>query len=167
MQIQTSAFDPASLLDTEYSDDLNTRLTPIPEGEFLARVKPDGIIVREIKTKQGETRHVADVIFLVDDEEVKRATQLTEPQVRCSLFLDLKPGTSQLLTKEDNPNANVKLGRLKEACGIKPGKAWSLRHLEGLGCYIKVKQRTDPDDIETVYSDVVAFSKEPSRRAAA
>ena len=166
MQTQ-SAFDPSSLLDTEYTDDLNTRLTPIPEGEFYARIKPDGIIVREIINKQNEKRHVADVIFEIDDEEVKRQTQLTTPQVRCSIFLDLKPGTSQLLTKEDNANANVRLGRLKEACGIKPGKKWSLRHLEGLGCYVKVKQRADPEDIETVYSDVVAFSSEPSRRTAA
>ena len=34
MHTSTSAFDPNSLLDTEYSEDLNTRLTPIPEGEF-------------------------------------------------------------------------------------------------------------------------------------
>lgn len=162
----SSAFDPTSLLETEYSDDLNTRLTPIPEGEYMAHIKS---IVPRSGVKDGVPWFAADVNFIIDDEEVKTATQLREPMARLGLFLDMKPGTTVLATKEDNPNANVKLGKLKEAVGLKPGRKWSLRHLEGLSCYVKIKQRTDPNDIETVYSDVVSVTKEPSdrRRAAA
>lgn len=158
--MSSPSFDPAQLLDTEYSDDLRTRLTPVPEGDWRGRIKENGILIR--KTGQAGSEYtVADVLFLVEDEEVKERTQLKEPTVRASLFLDLKPGTNQLLTEKDNPNANVKLGQLKAACGIKPGAKWSFRQLEGLGCFIKVKHRPNPDDIENPRVDIVAFSKEP------
>lgn len=158
------------MLDTEYTGELNTRLTPIPEGEWQAHVKqPNGVSIRS-GVKDGKRWATADVMFVIDDEEVKSRTQLTEPMARMSLFLDLVPGTNQIQTSEDNPNANVRLGKLKEALGIRPGKKWSLRHLEGLSCFVRIKQRTDENDIETVYSDVVAVSAKPSstsRRAAA
>lgn len=161
-QSQQSAFDPNALLDTEYSDNLRTRLVPIPEGVYYAHIK--GVPAVRSGSKDGTVWAAADFTFVIDDEEVKSKTQLTEPSCRYSTFLDLKPGTAQLLTEADNPNANIKLGRLKEACGMKPGRAWSLRHFDGLSCWVRIKQRTDPDDIETIYSDVVAVSKEkPSR----
>lgn len=164
----SSTFDPTSLLDTEYSDDLNTRLTPVPEGEYYAKLSK--IDVRAISAKDGRPLRIADVYFIIDDEEVRNSTQLKEPQARLrpSVFLDLNPdGTLQ--TKEQNPNANVKLGKLKEALGFKPGRKWSLRMMEGQYCFVKVRQRTDENDIEVVYSDVVAVSKEAfkaSRKAA-
>jgi hypothetical protein len=157
MQSAQSAFDPASLLDTEYDDGLRTRLTPIPEGVYQGRIK--GVpAVRSGTSKEGQQWAAADFTFVIDDEEVKKSTQLNEPSCRFSIFLDLRPGTSQLLTEADNPNANIRLGRLKEACGIKAGRKWSLRHFDGLSCWVRIKQRTDPDDIETVYSDVAAVA---------
>ncbi len=159
-----STFDPSSLLDTEYSDDLNTRLTPIPEGEYYAKVGK--IDVKAVSAKDGRALRIAEVIFIIDDEGVRESTHLTEPQARLrpAMFLDLNTdGTLQ--TKEQNPNANVKLGRLKEALGFKAGRKWSLRMMEGQYCFVKVRQRTDENDIEVVYSDVVAVSKEAFKSA--
>lgn len=150
-----STFDPASVLETAYTDDLNTRLTPIPEGEFLAQVK--SIAVRQATSKDGQPLLFADFVFTALDEEVKKATGLKEPQVRYSIMLDVNPGTTTLRTKSDDPNANVRLGRLKEACGIKPGRKWTMREFEGLTCMIKVKQRTGDDG--EIYSDVSAVRR--------
>jgi hypothetical protein len=161
MQSATSAFDPSALLETETDGDFNTRLTPIPEGEFQAHVKEGGISVRG-GIKDGQRWTAADVLFVIDDEEVKTSTQLKEPTAKLGLFLETDAGGQRLLTKDDNPNANVKLGKLKEAVGIKPGRKFSLRHLEGLSCFVRIKQRTDPNDIETVYSDVVAVNARPT-----
>ena len=158
-----STFDPTTLKDMEYTGDLNTRLTPVPEGEFWARLSK--VDLRQNKAKDGRDLTLADFLFIIEDDGVKQATHLLEPQVRMSIFLDIG-ANGALLTAEDNPNANVKLGRIKAALGIKPGKRWSFRHMEGQSCYVKVKQRTDPEDIEIVYSDVVSVSKEPSRKAA-
>lgn len=160
-----STFDPSTLLDTEYTGDLNTRLTPIPEGAYVGRIKT--VAIRS-GVKDGVRWAAADINFVIEDEEVKAATQLAEPMARMGLFLDLVPGSNRIATSEDNPNANVRLGRLKEACGIKPGRKWSLRHLEGMQCYVRVKQRADDNDPETIYSDVVAVSAEEfaTRRAA-
>jgi hypothetical protein len=159
-----STFDPSSLLDSEYEDNLRTRLVPVPEGVYQAHIK--GVPAVRSGVKDGNRWCTADFLFVLDDEQVKKDTQLQEPTVRYSMFLDMDPSSTRLLTETDNPNANIKLGRLKEACGIKPGRKWSLRHFDGLSCWVRVKQRTDPDDIETIYSDIVAVSKErPSTRA--
>lgn len=166
MQSSASSFDPAGFLDTQYEDGLRKNLPPIPEGVYLGRIKDAPAIRTGTSNKDGKQWATADFLFVIDDEEAKKATGLDEPQARFSCFLDFKPGTTQLLTEKDNPASNVKLGRLKDACGIKPGRPWSLRHFDGLTCWVRIKQRTDPDDIETVYSDVVSVSKEkPSRGA--
>ncbi len=166
--MDNSTFDETALLDGEYTGDLNTRLTPVPEGEYMAHVMSNGIKVKQITIKNtGEKRHIADFIFIVDDDDVKRQIQMQEPQVRMSVFLDLN-AAGALMTKEENANANIKLGRLKDALGLKPGRKWSLRHMEGLSCYIKVTHRTDPDDIEIRYAEVAQVSKTPfDRRVAA
>jgi len=170
MQSATSAFDPSALLETETDGDFNTRLIPIPEGEFSAHIKEGGISMRGGIDKNGNRWTAADVLFVIDDENVKASTSLKEPVAKLGLFLETDASGQRLLTKDDNPNANVKLGKLKEAVGIKPGRKFSLRHLEGLSCFVRIKQRTDPNDIETIYSDVVAVSARPttagSRRAA-
>jgi hypothetical protein len=162
-----SAFDPAALLDTEYSGGLNTRLTPIPAGDFRAQVKPGSVKVRKGMSKAGEPFVMCDLMFLIDDAGVAEATQLKEPQVQASVFLELAPGTGRLMTKEDNPNANVQLGRLKEALGFKDGSGWTLRAFEGRACYIRVTQVPDENDISLVYNRVTAFSKDPFRSAKA
>jgi hypothetical protein len=150
------------LLETETDGDFNTRLIPIPEGEFSAHIKEGGVTIRGGVDKSGQRWTAADVFFVIDDEEVKTVTQLKEPVAKLGIFLETDASGQRLLTKEDNANANVKLGRLKEAVGIKPGRKFSLRHLEGLSCFVRIKQRTDPNDIETIYSDVVAVSARPT-----
>lgn len=155
-------FDPSELLDLSFGDDFNTRATPFPETECYARVK--SISGKEITTRTGDTSIVVEAIFVTDDEHVKQATHMNEPTVRYSLFLELVPGTKRVMTKDENPNANLKLGRLKTALGVKSGKKFKLPDLVGLACYIKTKQRLDPEDSETIYTDVTAVSAEPFTR---
>jgi hypothetical protein len=160
-------FDPAALLDTEYTGGLNTRLTPVPADDYRAQVKPGSVKVRKGTSKAGDPFVVADMMFLIDDPMLAEKLQLREPQVSASIFLEINPATKQLYTKEDNPNANTKLGQLKEACGFKEGTPWSLRAFEGRSCYIRVIQVPDEDDISTVYNRVTAFSKDPFKKKAA
>jgi hypothetical protein len=154
------AFDTTALLDTSYTGDLNRSLVPIPEGEMYARIKEGSVKVRRFTSKAGNLVTMADMVFAIEDQSVKDATQLPEPAIPASIFLDTEPGSNRLLTKEDNPNANIQLGRLKHAVGIKEGKTWSLRSFEGLACYIKVEHEANPDDIEHPRSKVVGFYKD-------
>jgi hypothetical protein len=153
-------FDTSALVDTEYTGDLNRALVPIPEGEFYSRVKPDSVKVNRFISKAGNLVNICNLVFSVEDEDVKAATQLPDPSITASIFLDLDPGTNRLLTKEDNPNANIGLGKLKHALGIKEGKPWSLRQFEGMACYIKVVHEPNPDDIEHPRSKVTGYYKD-------
>lgn len=154
------AFDTNALLDTSYTGDLNRSLIPIPEGEFYARVKENSVKVRRFTSKQNNLITMADMVFSIEDQSVKDATHMENPAIPYSIFLETEPGSNRLLTKEDNPNANISLGRLKYALGIREGKEWSLRGFEGLGCFIKVEQEPNPDDIEHPRSKVVGVYKD-------
>lgn len=154
-------FDPTELLQTTRDPEaFNSHFTPFPETECFGRIK--SISARRITTKQGDERVIATFMFTTDDEHVCRETGLTEPQVRYEIWLDTKPN-GELLTKDESPNANVRLQRLARVCGIKPGKKYRIADLDGLGCYIKTKQSANPDDDEDRYCNVVAVSAEPFR----
>jgi hypothetical protein len=152
-------FDPSVLIETEYTGDLNRQLTPVPEGIFFGRIREGGVKVKKGISKAGNAYCVCDLAFVIQDEEVKAATNLEEPMVFASVFLDLTP-SGALETRESNPNANVQLGRLKHALGLREGKPWSLRSFEGLGCYLKVTQDPDPEDIESIRNRVTGFYRE-------
>jgi hypothetical protein len=153
-------FDPSVLVDTEYTGDLNRQLTPIPEGTYYGRVKEGSVKAKKGISKAGNAYCVCDMQFVLTDEDVKAATKLEEPTVFASIFLDLTP-SGAIETKEANPNANVQLGRLKHALGLREGKPWSLRSFEGLGCYIRVVQEPDADDIENIRNRVTGYYREP------
>lgn len=151
-------FDPTELLETKIDGDaLNDHFTPFPETECFGRIKK--IAGRKV-TVGGEDKLIAQFMFVTEDQHVIDETGLREPMVRYELWLDTDPATGRMLDKKDNPNANVALGRLKKACGIKDGKPFRIADLDGLGCYIKTKQ--DKRDEET-FTKVVAVSAEAFR----
>lgn len=160
-------FDTSALVETEQTGDLNRALVPIPEGEYYARVKPDSVKVRRFTSKAGNLVNMCDLNFSIEDDEVKASTQLPDPTIQANIFLDIDPTTNRILTREDNPNANVQLGRLKHALGIKEGKPWSLRQFEGMACYIKVVHEPNPDDIEHPRSKVMGFYRDSKEDKAA
>jgi hypothetical protein len=154
-------FDPSALLETVNEGDLNTNFTPVPEGEYRARIKDGSLTVKGItSTKTGEKYTVAEMYFIIDDQAVIEATGLKEPTVRASVFLTIDPVTKTLVTKDADPNANIDLGRLKEALGFADGKPWKLKDFEGRSCWVKVKQEADANDITKAFSRITAYYKE-------
>jgi hypothetical protein len=152
-------FDPAVLLDTEYTGDLARYSTPCPEGVHMARVKDGSVNVKKGVSKAGNAYCILEMLFCIEDEEVKKQLKRDLVYAPASIFLDLTP-SGQIATKADNPDANTALGRLKSAMGFREGKAWKLRNFEGMSCYVKVVQETNPDDIEDVRAKAVAFYKD-------
>ena len=155
-------FDPTELLETTLEgDSFNSHFTPFPETECYGRIKK--VAGRRVMTKDNRESLLAEFTFTTDDQHVLDETGLKEPQVRYSIWLDADPMTGRLLTKDENPNANVRLARLKKACGLKEGKKFRIADFDGLGCYIKTKHRAPTGDSDDIQTDVVAVSAEPFR----
>jgi len=146
-----SHFDPQSFMTQETSDQMDTKFTPIPAGEYPAMIK--GIDARQQPSTKdpSEVWTILDVTYAIDDEGVREETGLPEPTIRQSIFLDLNE-SGQLDTGKGK---NVNLGRLREATGLnQAGQAFSFQQLVGQACIVAVKHNPDKNDPEIIYANV-------------
>lgn len=151
----TSVFDPETFLNSTTEEAGSTHYPTISEDDYTAMVEK--LDVRQIQRKDGSTAVVLDVTHKVLDESAKQELQRDDVFVRQSIFLDLL-GNGAIDWSEGK---NVKLGKLREACGQnEPGVPWSPRNLQGAGpIMIHVGVRADQDDPETKYNDVKRTAK--------
>lgn len=149
-----SQFDPEAFLDTTVDAPMETKRTPIPEGDqYIGTIK-------DLKLRTAKDRVIADITWSVLNvpEEVKaRLGFQTDPTSRQSIFLDFD-GNGRLAT---GPNMNVQLGRLREALGQnQPGMAWKMLMLKGAGpAQLKVSNRPDPRDASIIYDEVASVTR--------
>ena len=128
-------FDPDTFLQTETSETGDTEYTPIPEGEYTG-------VIKEIKS--GVTSNGSpflNVLWTIDDQEVKDFTGMPEPTCRQTLWLDVNENGSL----EFGPNKNIGLNRLRSALGQNDGKPWSPLMMEGQVARVLVKQSTNAE----------------------
>lgn len=146
MSENQSAFDPDSFLATTTTDANETDYVPIPEGEWVA-------VVTEIKARNPKGNAILDVIWQIDDDQIRAETGMDNPRVRQSIFLDVNEQGALMTGK----NMNVQLGRLRDALGQNiPGQPWAPSMLEGQVAKVTTSQRVDGDK---VYSDVKSVSR--------
>ena len=76
-----STFDPASLLETTTESANDTKIIPVPEGEYLAVI--DKIAINTWQSKDGSSSGLRlDVEYMIDDEAAKAATGRDKLSVR-------------------------------------------------------------------------------------
>lgn len=144
-----SEFDPDVFLGTETEDSTDTKIIPVPEGQYLAVV--DKVQARKSTRDDGSEFYVLDVTWAIDDPAVAEATGRDQNSVRQSIFLDVNENNSL----DMGTGKNVQLGRLREALGQnKSGKAWSPNHMQGQAAQVMVSHRPDREDPETFYAEV-------------
>jgi len=150
-----TTFDPASLFEQTTTEVNDTKIIPIPEGEYLA-------VIEKAETATWQSRDGTksgirlDVHYLIDDEAAKAATGREKLSVRQGIMLDLTEDGRGL---DMGKGKNVGLGRLREATGLNvPGQPFAMAMIPGRLVKIKVTQRAG-DDPETVYNDVKGVAK--------
>lgn len=146
-----SIFDPEAMLNSAISGSNDTRIAPIPAGEYSAVI--DGI---ELKApKQADQSPRLEVTWVINDGALAAELGRDRVQIRQSVFLDTTPDGRIDMGK----GKNIRLGRLREATGHNdPSKPFTLTMLRGSLAKIKVTQRPDPQDPATVYNDVAAVT---------
>ena len=144
-----SVFDPDAFMSESIKGEIDTRIIPVPEGEWNAQV--DNLKFRQL----DEGRVIMDVYWEILEESVKESTKLDKPTCRQSVFLDMTSEGSLDLSK----GKNRRLGLLRAAVGQNTGKPWAPSMLIGQLAKVRVEHSPNPDDLENPYANVKAVTK--------
>jgi hypothetical protein len=155
------SFDADSFMNTTIEGAMDTKVVPIPEGEYEATIENFNVRQFEGKTideNTGQLRVITsmDIIWNIRDEQLARDLARDKVNVRGNIFLDMTPeGTLDL-----GKGKNISLGRLREALGQNdPNRPWTPGMLKGAGpLMIKVTQRANPNDPSQIFNDVKSFT---------
>lgn len=148
-----SMFSPEQFLDMQFDQANDTKVVPVPAGEYLAVVKEVKIRPWQSKADPSKAGVALDLQWTIDDDGVK--TLLGRDEVNCKqgVMLDLTEAGGMDMGK----GRNIGLGRLREACGLNtPGQPFSVTMLTGRMARVKIEHRTDG---ENLYAEVKAVTK--------
>lgn len=136
------SFDAQAFLDAAVTASNDTKVIPVPIGEFQGIIEK--ISPRQWQSKDGTQSGVAlDVIWLVEDQEVKSFLGRETVTCKQGIMLDMT-SDGKLDTMKGK---NISLGRLREAVNLNtPGQPFSFNMLPGNAARISVRHRIDGED---------------------
>lgn len=145
-------FDPQSFLDSSVSGSNDTKVIPVPVGDYQGVI--DKVLPRQWQSKDGSTTGIAlDVFWLVEDANVKAALGRDTVICKQGIMLDTTPQGGLDMDK----GKNIGLGRLREAVGKNdPNELFSFSMLPGLAATISVSHRVNGEE---TYSEVKGVAK--------
>lgn len=159
-------FDPKQFLNQTVNAPMSTKITPAPEGEYIAVISTKVPVVEwfgeaEWKDKssgQTKTQPTCKIPFEITDARAKEQVKRETLMVTYDMFLDLD-AQGRLDTSDDK---NVRLGALREALGQNQDRSWTFEKLYGAGpVMVKIVHQKDekrPDDVFAKISRVAKVS---------
>jgi len=146
------SFDPDSFLNTTTTQAGDTRLQPVPVGEYPA-------LVTEVKARQWTGKSdptksgvALDLTWELESMDLKHALGRDKITVKQGIMLDLTPDGAL----DFGTGRNVSLGRLREAVGLNtPGQPFAFSMLQGRAANVKVTHRLVEDE---AYPEVKSVS---------
>lgn len=146
-------FDPNQFLDMQTTEANDTKLVPVPAGEYLAIA--DDVKARQWKKRDDPTVSglALDIKWAIDDPAVKALLEREKVIVEQGIMLDLTDSGGLDMGK----GKNVTLGKLREATGLnQPGAPFSPMMLVGRSAKIRVEHDVQG---ENIYARVKAVTK--------
>ena len=148
-----SMFSPEQFLDMQFDQANDTKVVPVPVGEYLAVVKEVKIRPWQSKADPSKAGVALDLQWTIDDDGVNSLLGRDEVNCKQGVMLDLTEAGGMDMGK----GRNIGLGRLREACGLNtPGQPFSVTMLTGRMARVKIEHRTDG---ENLYAEVKAVTK--------
>jgi hypothetical protein len=141
------SFDPATFLNTQFTEENDTKITPVPAGEYLALA--DKVDIKSWSSKDGSSSGIKlEIVWEIQDDNVKALLGRDVVKVTQQQMLDLTE-TGQL---DFSKGKNVGLGRIREALDLnKPGEPFAFSMIQGRMAKVLVSHRTAGEDI---YSEI-------------
>lgn len=143
-----SSFDPNQFLDVQITEANDTKLVPVPVGEYTAVI--DKVTTRAWQGKADPSKSgvTLEVIWDIDNADVKALLGRDKVSCKQGIMLDLTDSG----TFDMGKGKNVGLGRLREALGMNtPGVPFSFSMLAGRVATVSVSHRVVDD---AIYAEV-------------
>jgi len=146
-------FSPEQFLDMSVDQANDTKVIPVPVGEYIA-------VCTEVKARPWSSKSdpsksgiALDLQWSIDDANVKALLGRDDVKVKQGVMLDLTESGGLDMGK----GRNVGLGRLREAVGLNtPGQPFSVTMVQGRMAKVLISHRAVDDQI---FSEVKAVAK--------
>lgn len=137
-------FNIETFLDQTIQGQNDTKVIPVPQGEYRAAIKE--VKPRQWKSKDDPTLSgvALDIIWLLDAPTTAEELGRKELTVKQGIMLDIDDNGQISMEK----GKNIGLGRLREALGMNdPKKAFAFTSLPGQPARVLVTHRISGEDI--------------------
>lgn len=153
-----SSFNLDAFVNGSFEGKGDTRRIRLEPKEYSAQIAGPFGEKTKLRQQTGEKGAflILDVVWQPEDEEQRQRLGVEKlPTVRQSIFLDLTPNGGLDL----GPLKNGDLNRLREAIGLnQDGMKWKWQDFIGRPAKIKVTHKTNPEDPENPYQNVVSVA---------
>lgn len=148
------SFDPNTFLNTSFEESNDTKISPVPVGEYLALA--DKVDIKTWASRDGSSSGIKlEIVWDIQDENVK--SLLGRDKITCvqQQMLDLTD-TGAL---DFGKGKNVGLGRIREALELNtPGQPFAFSMIQGRMAKVAVSHRTVGEDIYSEIKKIAAAS---------
>ena len=137
-------FNPDQFLDMQIEGQNDTKIIPVPAGEYTAMIEEVKVRQWQSKADPAKSGLTLDVQWSIDDASVKELLGRDKVTVKQGIMLDLTDAGGLDMGK----GRNVGLGRLREALDLnQPGRPFSFTMLTGRVARVSVTHRIADDNI--------------------
>lgn len=147
-------FDSSELMNQQFEANA-TKRTPLPVGETTAQISKmeikDGVSEKPGKPKTPWAR-LDCTLEITDPEYLKGVGDGNQQKAVAFLGIMLDMQDGKIAT---GPDKNVRLGKLREACGV---NGQPLNALMGQFIRIQIGQKPHPTEPDEVMSEVVSYT---------
>ena len=137
-------FNPDQFLDMQIEGQNDTKIVPVPAGEYTAMIEEVKVRQWQGKADPSKSGLTLDVQWSIDDAAVKELLGRDKVTVKQGIMLDLTDAGGLDMGK----GRNIGLGRLREALDLnQPGRPFSFTMLTGRVARVSVSHRIADDNI--------------------
>ena len=137
-------FNPDQFLDMQIEGQNDTKVVPVPAGEYTAMIEEVKVRQWQGKADPSKSGLTLDIQWSIDDPSVKELLGRDKVTVKQGIMLDLTDAGGLDMGK----GRNIGLGRLREALDLnQPGRPFSFTMLTGRVARVSVSHRIADDNI--------------------
>lgn len=139
-----SSFNPEQFLDQQITETNDTKVTPVPVGDYTAVASDIKCRTWTSKTDPTQSGLALDITWEIDDASVKEFLGRDKVTVKQGIMLDVTESGGLDMGK----GRNIGLGRLREALDLNvAGQPFSFSMIPGRVAKVKVSHRIAGEDI--------------------
>lgn len=146
------SFDPNTFLNATFDEQNDTKVIPVPAGEYLALAEK--VDVKSWSSKDGSSSGIKlEIVWDILDDNVKALLGRDTVKVTQQQMLDLTDTGALDMGK----GKNIGLGRIREALDMNtPGQPFSFGMIQGRMAKVIVSHRAVGEDI---YAEIKKIAK--------